>query len=330
MALVVSTTADEQDASASPSSPGQTGFSLREALLFANNQAGSETITFSVSSKLVLTSALPSITGGVTINGAAELDANSIPTNTPCITVTASAVTLDSLTLYGCKGEPVRFTNTATGGTLSNTTLYSNARGVTAYANDVILFFNGIQTTSGAAISVFGQRAQVLANWINDPPGAGIAITDGANAAYLLANVIMSAGTGISLANITGVTVWHNTIVGTGGHGINAGSASQVDLRNNIITGSSQYGVLASSGQFVVQDYNLFYQNSLGNCSACTTGSHTVSADPKYVDPGKLDYALQAGSPAINAGVDLGVDRTPFDSGTLFNGSAPDIGYVEY
>lgn len=44
-------------------------------------------------------------------------------------------------------------------------------------------------------------------------------------------------------------------------------------------------------------------------------------ADPLFVNPGADDFSLQAGSPAINAGIDVGLP---------FTGSAPDLGYKEY
>src|SRR6478736_2559466 len=44
--LVVTTAEDEADTGASPSSPGKTGFSLREAIGFANTQAGHQSISF--------------------------------------------------------------------------------------------------------------------------------------------------------------------------------------------------------------------------------------------------------------------------------------------
>jgi len=331
--LVVTTTADEQDASASPGSPGQSGFSLREAILFANNQAGSETVTFSISSKVVLTSALPDITGGLTVNGNSpnrnELDATAIATSTPCLTVTSSGVSINLLTLSGCKGEPIRLTNTATGSSLNQNLFTNNAGPVTIYADDAMLLLNGVQTTGGTAISLFGQRVQVFANVVNYSPGVGIMVNDNAHDPYLLANVIYNVGTGISLGDIDRIRLFHNTINASGVHGINMGAATLAQLVNNIITGSGQYGVLGSSSQFTLQDYNLFYQNGSGTCSACPLGSHSVTSDPRYTNAGANDFTLQTGSPAIDAGQDMGVDRTPSNSGNLFNGTAPDIGYIE-
>jgi hypothetical protein len=51
--------------------------------------------------------------------------------------------------------------------------------------------------------------------------------------------------------------------------------------------------------------------------------SHGVWADPKFMNLATHDYRLQVGSPAVNHGVGLGSETTPF------LGAAPDIGRWE-
>jgi hypothetical protein len=53
-----------------------------------------------------------------------------------------------------------------------------------------------------------------------------------------------------------------------------------------------------------------------------------VLLDPQFGNAPLGDYTLKGTSPAINAGVDAGVDRN--GAGALnYNGSAPDMGYRE-
>jgi hypothetical protein len=53
-----------------------------------------------------------------------------------------------------------------------------------------------------------------------------------------------------------------------------------------------------------------------------------VFTDPLFTDPGNDDYGLVSTSPAVDAGVDLGIDRNASDPGA-FDGSGPDIGHPE-
>jgi hypothetical protein len=78
----------------------------------------------------------------------------------------------------------------------------------------------------------------------------------------------------------------------------------------------------------VAIDHNLYFGNTSGNCSACTPGAGTVLANPLFVSPSTDDLKLQATSPAIDKGVDLGQDRNLSAAGN-FNGTAPDLGFVE-
>ncbi|WP_462248495.1 PKD domain-containing protein [Ferruginibacter sp.] len=106
-------------------------------------------------------------------------------------------------------------------------------------------------------------------------------------------------------------------------------------VKNNILQGSSLAAMLTNDRSKFINcqfQYNDFYLNgddvnliptwaSTGlNFPASTIVSNNLATvNPLYVGGG--NFTLQAASPLINAGVNVGL---------AFNGSAPDIGYAEY
>ncbi|NIR50941.1 T9SS type A sorting domain-containing protein [candidate division KSB1 bacterium] len=96
--------------------------------------------------------------------------------------------------------------------------------------------------------------------------------------------------------------------------------ASDITIVNNIfVTPVSKAHVRnTSSGA------NLVLQNNLYNSSPFLEGitdPNAIVGDPQFVDPRKYDFHLQASSPAIDAGIDVGLP---------FQGSAPDLGAYEF
>ena len=68
---------------------------------------------------------------------------------------------------------------------------------------------------------------------------------------------------------------------------------------------------------------NLLFNNVFGpfyETGTNTTNTNNIQSDPKFVNASGNDFRLTSGSPAITAGVDVGLP---------FNGSAPDIGACE-
>jgi hypothetical protein len=107
------------------------------------------------------------------------------------------------------------------------------------------------------------------------------------------------------------------------GSAISAGGSS-VKLRNNIIYndfGTSFY-TDGGSANNVDEDYNLFYP-----ASSISLGAHSSVADPLLIDAANEDFRLQSNSPAINAGVDVGLTQD-LDQNSIVG--VPDIGAYEY
>lgn len=111
---------------------------------------------------------------------------------------------------------------------------------------------------------------------------------------------------------ITGTTDWAFVVGGS------AGAAPGIEFRNNIIYQVSN--AIFTINPSVVHTHNLFRDVSGAKYHGATAGAGEIEADPKFVNAPDRDFHLQVGSPAIDAGTDVGLP---------FNGSAPDIGAFE-
>jgi len=133
------------------------------------------------------------------------------------------------------------------------------------------------------------------------------------------------------------VRIFHNTIYGSTGDGLHL-VATNVRLENNIIVGSTHHGILFSGGTFASEQHNLITDaatppaNLLGRVNGGTLSGTDLNVDPLFVDEGAFDLHLtECTSPAINAGIDLGVDQPDLNGAAAgnYNGSAPDLGAFE-
>lgn len=94
-----------------------------------------------------------------------------------------------------------------------------------------------------------------------------------------------------------------------------------IAVTNNIVVNVSEMAIRNEDAPgAVVNSYNLFY-----NCAAnwgvnATEGPGEFTADPAFVGGSPFDYHLTSGSPAVDAGIDVGF---------AFNSFAPDLGAYE-
>jgi len=111
-------------------------------------------------------------------------------------------------------------------------------------------------------------------------------------------------------------TLYNNTVLLTGassqGFVCHGGCGMDIlTMRNNIIQAVAKVGYADAPFN---EDYNLYF----GGQRQFAIGSHSIVADPVFVDPAAGDLHLASTSPAINAGVDIG------------NGVTPDMGAFEF
>jgi len=328
--LVVTTAADEADSGATPTSPGKTGFSLREAIAFANNTAGYQSITFDAAvTSIGLASPLPTVQETLDISGSVILDGTAGTSTSACLTIAASNVHIDSLEIHDCRGEPVLFSSsTSTGNQLTNSYLHDNQKAAVIYGDGAVITNCLITFSAAAGLDIYGKNAQLTGNDVAASIGTNYSIHDGANGTYMLANVSIGGGDGIGLGAVTGATIWHSTVVDSVYAGLNVGTATQVDARNNIFIGADTYGVRGADSAFTKLDHNLYFNNTSGNRNTGSLDATSIIGDPLFNDAANFDYSLKVGSPAINKGFNLGVDRNQSAAG-LYNGSAPDMGWSE-
>ena len=250
-------------------------------------------------------------------------------TSAPCVSVNASDVTIDNLWIFDCPSQPVAFlAGSGSGNLMTNCYISNSGQPATFYGDAPTVFYNYWSSSDATAVDVYATDAQILSNIIVDPAGAGIRLRDTADGALLLANAIAGASPAVDLGAFDGARLWHNTVADAVGSGVSLTGTTNVDFRNNIVSGANLFGVDGSSGQFTYFDYNVYYDNTSGNCSSCTLSSNDRQGNPLFVNAGADDYTLQAGSAAVDAGTDLGDDRNLGSPG-LFNGTAPDCGFVE-
>ncbi|MCZ6703810.1 MAG: right-handed parallel beta-helix repeat-containing protein, partial [Ignavibacteria bacterium] len=131
------------------------------------------------------------------------------------------------------------------------------------------------------------------------------------------------------------IKIYGNTIYGETGadHSIwVTGSISSALIKNNVIhyVGATGGGIISTVG------YGGTSHNLQSNCGSLK-GTNALSGNPLYTDPANGDFTLQAGSPAIDAGTDLGspydVDKNGtqrplgngWDMGAYENYSGPDV-----
>lgn len=120
-----------------------------------------------------------------------------------------------------------------------------------------------------------------------------------------------------------------------------ADNVTSLDIRNNIIYGApSRYTIYSVSQSNATINYNEHYGPN-GNPVYYNGGPRTwtywqetlgfdtngLNADPLFVNAAGGDFTLQAGSPCINAGTDVGLEEDYFGNPII---GLPDIGAAEY
>ncbi|MBD3226233.1 MAG: T9SS type A sorting domain-containing protein [Caldithrix sp.] len=123
---------------------------------------------------------------------------------------------------------------------------------------------------------------------------------------------------------------FNNTVVGTdtlSPYGDNSGVYEAGDsqsngimmVKNNIFWDNST-AITRAGDSYLYASHNLFFQNGKDTVSVTEDYGGNVFENPLFVDPENNDYTLYAESPAIDAGVEVGLP---------YEGAAPDMGAYE-
>jgi len=215
-------------------------------------------------------------------------------------------------------------------------------------------------TSSGGAgpknIVIRNNQISGAENWGpgSDSPHNGIRITEDAENVECYRNDIWNCDArGIEIwSNAIGPIYCYNNTLYDNNQGLysegsfqfyNTGNDAdpEVNFRNNIIyhtqaAGASQFVMYVSSNvsDNLTMDYNLWYSTGVVEMrrngttyanfalyAAAYEANSVFSDDPDFTNAGAADFTLLVTSPAIDAGVDVGLP---------YQGTAPDIGAHEY
>ncbi len=346
----VTTAQDENDAYATPLDPGGTGFSLREAIRWTNGQASARAIVFDVATAIPRTvtiafgNRLPDLTAaGAAIVGRPGLVLDFGHLNQPCLVMAGNQQKLVGLEIVRCDAAAVSIAPGFAGSQVVECTLAgpgtaaaaSGSAGLLVQSpatigprNDVSGFHTGLRLEAGGA-TVDGNRIH----------GNTVGISVGGVGAIVQRNLVHGNGDdGLSIGRGSATdVVLHNVFDGNVGDGVHAVSAplavhDNVFTRNGWGTRTQGYGLYAPDCTFSAGalGHNGYFDNAAGAMGgAATPSASDVDGDPLYVSPTDGDYRLRPGSPAIDAGVDVGLDVNGPRAGS-WDGSHPDLGANEY
>jgi Right handed beta helix region/PKD domain len=329
--VLVTTALDENDPGATPLNPGGTGFSLREAIAYVNLATTLETtIGFTGAFTIALGSALPPVQkDAAAILGLDGVVLDCRAVSLPCLVLAGAAQTVVGLQLSGSgnvsleldgAGYQVAQCRIAGDPTKPSTGILATASGTIGPGNEITGASNGLQASGVPAAVVDGNR-------IHANGGAGILLSSVGLATVQRNLVYANGGSGIQVS-VSGGSLRYNTIDGNAGDGLAPGTQVAMDVRDNLFTNNGGYGASGPVSGFTPFDHNGFFGNALGPIAGASPGATDVTADPLYVARATGDFRLLPGSPAVNAGVDVGLDVNGPAPGN-YNGTAPDLGALE-
>ena len=212
---------------------------------------------------------------------------------------------------------------------------------------------NRIFSARGYGIHVFDEhKSSNPADWAANPFVIKDYLIEGnyIEGCQLRSGIIIAKGRGGNYINLENITVRNNVSVGNPEFGLliregqnitvynntsyfngiaslwirepstGLGPARNITIKNNIFVAGPQRAHVGnrSSGRNIVLENNLYERSPafLGISDA-----KMIVDDPLFMDPATRDFHLQASSPAIDAGVNVGL---------AFAGAAPDLGAFEF
>ena len=126
--------------------------------------------------------------------------------------------------------------------------------------------------------------------------------------------------------------VYNMTVDGNTLDGIELMGGGSLTVNNTILTNNGDFGIDANVAGTFTENYNLFNGNNADR-DDIGTGGNSISGDPLFVNAAGGNFNLKTGSPAIDAGLDLG-DAYTYDFNGYRNqdlyGSGWEIGALIY
>ncbi len=105
---------------------------------------------------------------------------------------------------------------------------------------------------------------------------------------------------------------------------ITAQRGTNIRLENNIMVASPGGYANGSSASGILYDYNLY------SGTVRAEGAHDITGNPGFVSAASGNFALQAGSPAIDSGIALAAVTDDIAGNARPSGGAYDLGAYEY
>jgi parallel beta-helix repeat protein len=175
------------------------------------------------------------------------------------------------------------------------------------------LVYNNIVRHSKGLAAIELRNSRVLPNTYEG--------NNGMNAVFN--NIIVQSDTsGISIGNQQSTKVYNNTIFGNRFGIMLVGSTDgNTGIKNNIVSGNADQ-VIGDQGGFVVE-------NNLIEGASSIMGEKSIRVLPLFVDAYAGNFHLTPLSPAIDKGLDLGIDRD-VERNARPKGSGYDLGAYEY
>jgi hypothetical protein len=181
----------------------------------------------------------------------------------------------------------------------------------------------------GICFDDYTGNSSVEHSYSHDNAGAGLVLAHEASNNTASYNVIANNGSFGLVVNgaavgANNINVFNNTIYGNKNYdGIAVwNTVNGLTIKNNIVANNVGYGIgFTSSGptNYIVAN-NLIFGNTLAATDYVSGATGTITAGPAFVAPASGNFSLQASSPAINAGLNLG---SPYQAGLAAGSSWP-------